>query len=105
MNTTSVRIKFRKSSVDGKEGTLYYQVIHNRLVRQIGTEYHLFTTEWHEDDENIVLSKTANTRQTRKSSENSREMFSKHLRLLRRDGEVMKVYEKQRNKSLIQRFC
>ncbi len=55
MNTTSVRIKFRESSVDGKEGTLYYQVIHNRMVRQIGTDYHLLPTEWHEDDENIVL--------------------------------------------------
>ncbi len=48
MNTTSVKIKFRKSSVDGKEGTLYYQIIHNRVVRQIGTEYHLLPNEWHE---------------------------------------------------------
>ena len=62
MNTTSVRIKFRESSVDEKEGVLYYQVIHNRVVRQIGTEYHLFSTEWHEEDENIVLSKTANAK-------------------------------------------
>ena len=61
MITTSVRIKLRESSVDGKEGSLYYQVIHNWVVRQIGTEYHLFSAEWHEDDENIVLNKTANT--------------------------------------------
>ena len=45
MNTTSVRIKFRESTVDGKEGTLYYQVIHNRVVRQIGTNYHLRSEE------------------------------------------------------------
>jgi putative sterol carrier protein len=60
MNTTSVRIKLRESSVGGKEGTLYYQVIHNRVVRQIGTDYHLLQSEWHEDDENIVLSKAIN---------------------------------------------
>jgi integrase len=60
MNTTSVRIKLRKSFVDGKEGTLYYQVIHNRMVRQIATDYHLRQAEWHEDDENIVLSKGIN---------------------------------------------
>ena len=52
MNTTSVRIKFRESTVDGKEGTLYYQVIHNRVVRQIGTDYHLRSEEWQEDEGN-----------------------------------------------------
>ena len=56
MNTTSVRIKFRESTVDGKAGTLYYQVIHNRVVRQIGTDYHLRSEEWQEDEGNIVLS-------------------------------------------------
>lgn len=35
----SVKVKFRPSTVNGKEGTLYYQVIHNRVVRQINTEY------------------------------------------------------------------
>ena len=58
MNTTSVRIKFRESCVDGKEGTLYYQVIHNRMVRQIGTDYHLRLDEWQEDEGNIVLGKS-----------------------------------------------
>ena len=57
MNTTSVRIKFRESTIDGKEGTLYYQVIHNRMVRQIGTDYHLRSEEWQEDEGNIVLGK------------------------------------------------
>ncbi len=61
MNTTSVRIKFRESTVDGKEGTLYYQVIHNRMVRQIGTDYHLYSSEWQEEGENFVLSKGPNT--------------------------------------------
>lgn len=31
----SVRVKFRPSTIGGREGTLYYQVIHNRVVRQI----------------------------------------------------------------------
>ena len=63
MNTTSVKIKFRESTVEGKEGTLYYQVIHNRMVRQIGTDYHLRSGEWQEDEGNIVLGKgTTNER-------------------------------------------
>ena len=42
----SVKVKFRPSTVSGREGTLYYQIIHNRVVRQINTEYKLFVSEW-----------------------------------------------------------
>ena len=42
----SVRVKFRPSSIDGKEGSIYYQVIHNRVVRQIRTDYRVFENEW-----------------------------------------------------------
>lgn len=34
----TVKVKFRASSVEMKEGSLYYQVIHNRLVRQLIAE-------------------------------------------------------------------
>lgn len=42
----SVKVKFRPSSVNGKEGSIYYQVIHNRVVRQIRTDYRIFESEW-----------------------------------------------------------
>lgn len=42
----SVKVKFRPSSVEGKEGSIYYQVIHNRVVRQIRTDYRIFESEW-----------------------------------------------------------
>ena len=35
----SVKVKFRPSTVNGREGTLYYQVIHNRVVRQINFSF------------------------------------------------------------------
>ncbi len=41
-----LKVKFRPSTVSGREGTLYYQIIHNRVVRQINTEYKLFVSEW-----------------------------------------------------------
>lgn len=31
----SVKVKFRPSTTGGREGSIYYQVIHNRAVRQI----------------------------------------------------------------------
>ena len=42
----SIKVKFRPSSVNGKEGSIYYQVIHNRVVRQIRTDYRIFEREW-----------------------------------------------------------
>ena len=42
----SVKVKFRPSSIDGKEGSIYYQVIHNRVVRHIKTDYRIFESEW-----------------------------------------------------------
>lgn len=42
----TVKIKFRSSSILEKEGTLFYQVIHHRLVRQIPTGYKIYPHEW-----------------------------------------------------------
>lgn len=42
----SVKVKFRPSSVNGKEGSIYYQVIHNRAVRQITADLHVHESEW-----------------------------------------------------------
>ena len=48
----SIKVKFRPSSVNGKEGSIYYQVIHNRVVRQIRTDYRIFEREW--DDLSLI---------------------------------------------------
>lgn len=42
----SVKLKFRVSSLPEKEGTLYFQVIHDRVVKQIKTSYRIFESEW-----------------------------------------------------------
>lgn len=41
-----IKIKFRASSVESKEGTLYYQITHNCVTRQIHTGYKLYPAEW-----------------------------------------------------------
>lgn len=40
----SVKVKFRPSTIEGKEGTIYYQIIQNRVIRQLKTDYRIFTT-------------------------------------------------------------
>lgn len=52
---TSIKLKFRPSSVDGKEGSIYYQIIHNRKVRQLHTDYRILPEEWDETEENIII--------------------------------------------------
>lgn len=52
---TSIKVKFRPSTVDGKEGGLYFQIIHNRVVRQLNTDYKAFAEEWDAESESVVV--------------------------------------------------
>jgi len=52
---TSIKVKFRPSTVDGKEGGLYFQIIHHRVVRQLNTDYKVFAKEWDAELESIVI--------------------------------------------------
>lgn len=51
---TSVKVKFRPSTVTGKMGSIYYQVIHGRMVRQISTNYKILSSEWNQDRKSVV---------------------------------------------------
>lgn len=51
---TSIKIKFRPSTVEGKEGCIYIQIIHNRVVRQLNTDYRIFASEWDENSETVM---------------------------------------------------
>ena len=50
----SVKVKFRPSTTTGKEGTIYYQIIHNRVIRQLKTDYTIFTHEWEAEKELVI---------------------------------------------------
>lgn len=52
---TSIKVKFRPSTVDGKEEGLYFQIIHNRIVRQLNTDYKVFAEEWDAESESVVV--------------------------------------------------
>ena len=45
---TSIKIKHRPSRC------IYFQIIHNRVVRQLNTDYRIFASEWNEDTETII---------------------------------------------------
>ena len=52
---TSIKVKFRPSTATGKEGTIYYQVIHKRVIRQLKTDYRIYTDEWDEGNATLIL--------------------------------------------------
>ncbi len=57
----SIKVKFRPSINENKEGTIYYQIIQNRVIRQLKTDYRLFMHEWNEESNAIII--TNNSRQ------------------------------------------
>ena len=42
----TVKVKFRPSKRDGEEGKIYYQVIHNHVIRHVKTDYRVSVQEW-----------------------------------------------------------
>ncbi|MDE7420500.1 MAG: site-specific integrase [Muribaculaceae bacterium] len=52
----SIKVKFRPSSVSGQEGTIYYQIIHERKQRQYITDYHVYPSEWNEKRASVSTS-------------------------------------------------
>ena len=64
----TVKVKFRASSVPGKEGTLYYHLTHQRSLRWMSTDYHVFPDEWNDKKSAIIVSTVTTVRHTYSSS-------------------------------------
>lgn len=43
---STVKVKFRPSATDDRQGTVYYQISHERSMRCLSTDYRLFPGEW-----------------------------------------------------------
>ena len=59
---TSVKIKFRKSTVKDKEGVLYFQLIHKRKAILITTRFRLYSYEWNAHTGSIITDNTEGER-------------------------------------------
>ena len=55
----SIKVKFRPSINENKEGTIYYQIIKNRVIRQLKTDYRLFMHEWNEDNNAVIATNSS----------------------------------------------
>ena len=55
----TVKVKFRPSTVADHEGTIFYQILHDRKQRQFFTDYHVFQTEWDENRSMVTTTQTS----------------------------------------------
>ena len=51
---TSIKLKFRAHTDSTKEGALYFQIIHYRVVKQVKTDYRIYSHEWDKQRGEIV---------------------------------------------------
>ena len=52
----TVKVKLRPSSVEGKAGVIYYQIIHNRQTQQITTRLRVHPMDWDADEGALAIS-------------------------------------------------
>ena len=50
----SIKLKFRAHTDSTKEGALYFQVIHERVVKQVKTDYRIYEYEWDKQRGEII---------------------------------------------------
>ncbi len=51
----SIKVKFRPSTVEGKKGVIYYQIIHNRVIRQLKTKFHIAEKDWNDETCTLIV--------------------------------------------------
>ncbi|MCM1318661.1 MAG: site-specific integrase [Bacteroides sp.] len=81
----SIKVKYRPSTIADHEGVIYYQIIHERKVRQLNTEYHVKPDEWDENRSMVT---------TKQSSERKSLILSIRERI-RRDVERLSKIDKR----------
>ncbi|MCM1081597.1 MAG: site-specific integrase [Muribaculum sp.] len=59
---TSIKVKFRPSTSEGREGKIYFQIIHERVVRQWYSDYKIFSDEWDGKKSSIIISTDSDRR-------------------------------------------
>lgn len=52
----SIKVKFRPSTSPDREGKIYFQIIHDRKVRQLYSDYRIYSAEWASGKSIILIS-------------------------------------------------
>lgn len=87
----SVRVMFRPSTVEGKEGTLYFRVIHERVARTVFTDCHVFRDEWDDVSSSVIIAGTKERRAYLELTASKLKSDQERLDRIIAEKEVLKV--------------
>ena len=87
----SIKLKFRPSTVQGEPGAIFYRVIHNRIARQVTTDYRIYSEEWDNQNSSIIIQVNTSTRtehllKLQSSIDEDLQRFSRIVRSLEQKG-------------------
>lgn len=105
INMATVKIKFRPSCVPDKEGTLFYQVTHRRMARQISIRCKVHPYEWDDARSEILLPDGV-------SGNRRRYLLSLRKSLLEGIGQLQRIIDRldrtgevYTSDTVVQQFC
>lgn len=86
----TIKLKFRPSTDSDRKGTIYYQILHDRKVRQLNTKYHVYADEW-DEKRSVIFTKRISERRDivlrmREEINWDLERFSRIIRKLENKG-------------------
>ena len=83
----TVKVKFRKSSVEGKAGTIYYQLCHKQSNRQINTRMRVLPHWWDAEKETFIAEADNNGLSARYQQQIEKDLLCIRRILCEWDGE------------------
>lgn len=86
----TIKLKFRPSTDSDRKGTVYYQILHDRKVRQLNTKYRIYADEW-DEKRSVIFTKRISERKDivlrmREEINWDLERFSRIIRKLENKG-------------------
>ena len=93
----SIKVKFRPSTVADHEGSIYYQIVHDRKPRQLITDYKVLPSDW-DNNRSMVVDNQKSERKSfidsiRESIRKDIERLTKIIRKLEGNGMVYSADE------------
>lgn len=93
----SIKVKFRPSTVADHEGSIYYQIVHDRKPRQLITDYKVLPSDW-DNNRSMVVANQKGERKSfidsiRESIRKDIERLTKIIRKLEGNGMVYSADE------------
>ena len=84
----SVKVKLRRSSVAGKAGVVYFQIIHRRETRRVSTDIRLLPSQWDAVRQRVVAGRGVDACRLQRSIDGEKDLLHRVVAELESAGGV-----------------